>query len=173
MPKLWEIAEDVLALDALLDETNGELTPEIEAAWLAMQTELAHNEAAKLDGYVHYIRSLEMEANAAREEASMYLARAKSREKRTEWIKARLKDYLILTNRKSIKTETGRIVAVQANGGVQALDIAKDLDPATLPSEFVRIVREVNTEAVRKHVEEYGALPFATLRPRGTSLRIR
>lgn len=174
MPKLWEIAADVLALDALLDEVDGDVSdPQVEAAWLAMQADLQTEESRKLDGYANYVRSLEMEATAARAEAELYLTRAKSRENRVAWIKSRIKDYLILTNRKSIKTETGRTIAVQVNGGVQALELVENLDPATLPNEFVIVRRVPDTDAIRRHVTEIGALPFACLKPRGTSLRIR
>ncbi len=174
MPKLWEIAADVLALDALIEEVDGDLTdPRVEAAWLAWMGENDGNEGRKIDGYVNWIRFKESQAMAAKAEAVRYAKIMKTCENIVAWQEKRLKDYLILTKRDKILTETGRTVAIVKNGGVQALDIASDLDPATLDPQFVRIVREVNTEAVRKHVEEYGALPFATLKPRGTSLRIR
>ena len=174
MPKLWDIAADVLALDDLIDQLEGDVSdPQVEAAWLAMLAELQHDESAKLDGMVNWIRSLEMEANAARAEAELYMLRAKSRENRAAWIKGRIKDYLILTNRKSIKTETGRTVAVQANGGKQALELVDNLDPAELPSEFVVVRRVPDMDKIRRHVEEIGALPFATLKPRGSHLSIR
>lgn len=172
MPTLFEIGDDMRALNDALE--GGELSsPEVEAAWLAEMERLHHDEAAKLDGWVDWIRRDEMIANAAQQEAERYLDIARAAKNRNEWKKARLKDYLLLTERKSIRTATGRTVAVQGNGGSVPVRLADAIDPATIPDEFAIVRRSPDLEAIRKHLEAGGSLPFAELGVRGTSLRIR
>lgn len=57
MRQLFPIADDIRALDALLDECDGELlSPEAEAAFVALAESLAQEEGAKLDNCVNYQR---------------------------------------------------------------------------------------------------------------------
>ena len=71
---LWkseaEITADLAQLNDLLDDIEGDMSRlgEMEPAVTAWLDAIAGEEAAKLDGYVHWIRHLQMEAAAARAE---------------------------------------------------------------------------------------------------------
>lgn len=166
---LFHLTGRMIELDALLTESGGEMSPEVESAWL----DLSQDQAETFDQLVNLMRTKQARAEAAKLEAQRYADIARREEHGANCIEARMKDFLILTGQKSIRTATNRTVSVQANGGVQALALAEGLDMDTIPDEFVRIMRTINTEATRKALEAGGTLPFASLKPRGMSLRIR
>lgn len=173
---LLEIGDDLRALNDLLDETGGEVRPEVEAAFASLADGIAREEATKLDGCVNYLRRLEMEAAAARAEAEQYTAHAVARENRMRRFKEFLRGYIESSGRTKAQTATGRTLAVQANGGVVPIRWLRDsIDPATLPDEWVVVKRTINTDAVRRALEERNpdALAIATLEQRGRHLRIR
>lgn len=171
---LFALAEDVRALDALIEDLGGDVTdPQVRAAWEAMQRELGLNEGSKLDGYVNWLRQLEMEASAAREEAERYLAKARSRQNRIEWLKGNLKSYLQATGRMRVETSTRRVIAIQANGGNVPIIIDDNLDPSLIPDELAIVRRTPDMEAIRKRLANGERLEFARLGERGMHLRVR
>lgn len=174
MPTLFDIGDDIRTLDSLLEEVGGELSdPRVEEAWAVMAAELAENEAAKLDGYVNWMRTLEMEAAAARAEAEQYEAKANSRENRIKWLKDRLKNHLEGTGRTKVETATRRVLSIQRNGGAEPVKLVDNLDPATLPDDLAIVKRSPDMDAIRKRLQAGFTLVFATLGERGTHLRIR
>lgn len=174
MPSLFEIGEDLRALDALIEERGGEITgPDVWEAWEAWLNELAVNEAAKLDGCVNIIRQWEMEASAARAEADQYLAKARTRDNRIAWMKSNLKLHLESTGRKKVETATKRAISIQANGGNAPIVLVPELDPSKIPDELAIVRRTPDLEAIRKHLAEGGVLDFAVIGERGNHLRIK
>lgn len=175
--RLLEIGDDLRALNDLLEETGGELsTPEVEAAFVALSQSIIREEGAKLDRCVNYLRRLDMEATAARAEAEQYMTHATVREARARRFKDFLRSYIETTGRTKVQTESGRVLAIQANGGnapIRWLD--SSIDPETLPPEFVVVRKTINADAVRRALEERNpdALKIAMLDDRGRHLRIR
>lgn len=170
---LYQIGADLLALDALLDEANGDLSdPAVEAAAAAWFDALAAEEAAKLDGWIGYVRQLEMEAAAAKAEAEQWLTRVRSREARVAWLKERLKRHLEATGRTKATTLSGRTIAVQANGGHPPVEIDA-VDPYGVADRLCEVRRLIDREKVRTALLAGEGLSFARLVPRGTHLRIR
>jgi len=173
MRNLFDIGEDLRALDDLLNEVEGDISdPIVEAAITKWFEELAVEESRKLDGWCNWIKSLEAEALTARREAEEYVRRAVARENRVERLKGRMAQYLQASGRDKIRTATGRIVRVQANGGKLPLDISDLWDAEDLPAQFQRHKVEVDTEAIRKALDAGEQLPFAQYRQRGSHLRI-
>lgn len=170
---LFEIGEDMRALLAIMDECDEELTPDVDAALDQWFKELSNGEAAKLDGYVNLIKTLEMEATAAIAEAEQYEMKARVRKNRVARLKDRVKEHLEATGRKKVETATKRTIAIQANGGVIPVKIAEGTDPASIPDEFAIVTRAPNLDAIREKLKTGESLPFATLGERGTHLRIR
>lgn len=170
---LFDIGHDLIALDLLLDEIGGDVTdPQADAAITAWTAELANDEARKLDGWVGYVRQLEMEAAAAKAEAEQWLARVKSRESRIAWLKETLKRHLENTGRTKVQTLAGRTIAVQANGGHPPVEIDA-VDPYGLPDRLCEVRRLIDREKVRRALEAGEELAFARVLPRGTHVRIR
>jgi hypothetical protein len=171
---LFEIGSEMAALDALLDEVAGDVSdPAVDAAVTQWQAELAADEARKLDGYVNYLKQIEMEAAASRAEAEEYLARAKTREARAAFLKSRMVAHLFATGRTSAKTATGRTVAVQANGGKLPVLIDPGVDVDAVDPRFVATRREIDRDMVRESLEAGDVLPFARLGSKGSHLRVR
>ena len=168
---LFEIGADILALDQLLDETGGEVDPQVEAALDALMTELVMDEEAKLDGWVHWKKQLEMEQSAAVAEMDQWSKTAKSLENRILWLKSVLKRHLEGTNRKSVKTAKGVTIRVQANSAAPVV-YSDSIDMNAVPDEFKRVRVELDREAVAKALKDGRKLDFASLGERGTHLRV-
>jgi hypothetical protein len=173
MPTLFEIEEELLQIDELLDELNGDISdPAIEKFVMEWLAKVKGQEAAKLDGYVNLIRKWEMLEAAAKEEAERYTKLAKSYESRVDAFKDRMKRHFELTKVNRIITASGRTLAIQNNGGKVPVEL-QVVDPAALEKRFQRVQVTVNAEAVRAALEAGEQLGFAKLGERGTHLRIR
>lgn len=173
---LLEIGDDLQALNDLLEEAGNELaTPEVEAAFNALADGISREEAVKLDGCVNYLRRLEMEATAARAEAEQYMMHATTREARMRRFKDFLLAYLQRSGRTKAETSTGRVLAIQKNGGKPPLRFVDNIDPATVPDHLVIVKRTLDTEAIRKALADADpeAKRIAMLDAPGCHLRIR
>jgi hypothetical protein len=171
---LFNIGAELIALNDLLDEIGGDVSePAVELAVTAWFGELEAEQGAKLDNYIGLIRTLEMEAHAAGEEADRYTAIEEARANRAAWLKDRLKAHLEATGQPKATTVSGRVVAVQKNGGKKPLGLADDLRIDDLDERFRRVVVSADTDAIRKALEAGEVIEGATLREPGTHLRIR
>ena len=169
MEPLYEITADLIRLNEILDECEGDLTkagPEIEIYF----AEIEGKEAQKLDNYVGLVKTLEMESIAARAEAEQYLAKAAARTRKAEYLLATLHGHMKATQRTKIRTAAGRVLSVVGNGGLLPVAIDEDIVPASLPERFQEI--SVDKGAIREALQNGEKLPFARLLPRGTHLRI-
>ena len=171
---LFAISDDLLALNDLLEQLDGDVTnPEVDAAVTKWFAELASDESKKLDGYAGYIKQMEMESVAAKAEADQWAAKARTRDNRVKWLKERVKVYLELTGRTKATTDTGRTFAIQNNGGVVPLIIAELTDPKTVDPKFQKVTYSFDSEAIRQALADGGTLDWARLEKRGTHLRLK
>jgi hypothetical protein len=108
---LYEIVDALKAVEDLLHESGGEVTPELEAALGAVN--LAFE--AKIEGCVQILRNLEALGNANREEEKRQAARKIARWNRAEWLKDYLVRELLRADRKKVETPLFS-VRVQASG---------------------------------------------------------
>ena len=173
MKTLYELRTEHNEIRAVIDEAGPELNDELAAQLDRAIADLESDEADKMGSFYRLIRHLEMEASAARAEAEQYAMLAATRENAVGRIKARIKDHLESTGRKSVETTTGKKFAIQANGGKQTLKLADSIDLDAVPAELVRVVRTIDTDAVRDAIGAGQAFDWATLEPRGTHLRIK
>lgn len=110
--KLYEISDAIrAALDHIeLDEETGEILS--ADALHAVEVEAAE----KIEATALYLRELDAEAKAAKEEADRMLARVKSMQKRSDYLKSMLLDALHATG----KVKTGRVtVSIRTTQAVQ------------------------------------------------------
>lgn len=172
---IFDIGDDLRALEQLIERVDGDISdPAVDAAVTAWYAELESDLARKADGYVNLIRKWEAEATAAIAEAEQYRKAAQVREDRVRRLKQMLQSWMETRGRNRIETASGRVVAVQANGGKAPIVYADpNVRPETLAPRFVRVVEEINRDAIREALEAGEALGFATLGERGRSLRIR
>ena len=115
---LFDIGTEFQALNALLDETDGEITPESEAAYDALFAEIARDQSFKLDAYVHLQKLWEGEAAVAQAVVDQFKKKVSVLENRVKRHKQRMLDYLTMTQQVKAKTTTGWELAVTKNGGL-------------------------------------------------------
>lgn len=174
MPTLYDLDRDYLALEELLLEAGPELDAEAALAFDRLFADWTADSAEKAEGYYRIIRKLEMQASAAKAEAEQYAMMARVRTNAAARLKDRMKAHLEATGRKEIVTASGKKFVVQSNGGKLPLAVNDSLcDLDEINQDFVRVKKELDTEAVREHLESGCPLLWASLSPRGTSLRIR
>lgn len=120
--KLYEISD---AIRAALDHID--VDPETGEILNADNLHAVEAEASeKIEATALYLRELDAEAKAAKEEADRMLARVKSMQKRSDYLKAMLLDALHATG----KVKTGRVsVSIRTTQAV-AVDEGADLPEA-------------------------------------------
>lgn len=172
MPTIYEISEDMAALDALLAETGGEITPEAEAAFNAFEAELAANLHNKTDAYCALIAEIDARAAARKAEAKRLADRAKTDERAADALRERLR--FVWETRRLGKVETDRFtVSLAKNGGKAPLDIRCGVED--LPAWAVKreTVVSVDKDAIRARLDAGEPLDFASLMERGTRINIK
>ena len=172
MPTIYEISEDMAALDALLAETGGEITPDAEAAFAAFEAELAANLHSKTDAYCALLAEIDARAAARKAEAKRLADRAKTDERAADALRERLR--FVWETRKLGKVETDRFtVSLAKNGGKAPLDIRCGVDE--LPAWAIKreTVVTVDKDAIRSRLDAGEPLDFASLMERGTRINIK
>ena len=140
--KLYQISDAIRqALDHIeLDEETGEILS--ADALHAVEAEASE----KIEATALYLRELDAEAKAAKEEADRMLARVKSMQKRSDYLKAMLLEALHATG----KVKTARVsVSIRTS---KAIEVA---DGVTLPDAFVtvRTTTTPNKTALKEAIE--------------------
>lgn len=147
---LFSLSEDLLALDALLTESDGELTPEVEA-WMA---EYRDKLADKVDGIGWFWRTIEARI-AGFKAAQDDLARKRQiEERKIERLKGYVASCLVHLGTRKLEGPTYTL-AMQKNGGKAPLRLAEPFasDPSLLPPGY-RIVKYAADLAKLREVAE-------------------
>ena len=131
---LYELADEALALDALFAMDDGEVTAESEALAL----ELAEMLAQKADAFGGFVRSLEANAAACRQEEERLRDRRKALENKAQWLKRVGLESLQRMDRPRVEGELFTL-AVQNNPPSVVVNVLVD----ALPSAYVRTIPEV------------------------------
>lgn len=153
--KLYQISDAIRqALDHIeLDEETGEILSADELH--AVEAEAAE----KVEATALYLRELDAEAKAAKEEADRMLARVKSMQKRSGYLKAMLLDALHATG----KVKTGRVtVSIRTT---KAVEIEEG---ASLPEAYTTVKTTVtpNKVAIKQALLDGVEVPGCSLEAR-------
>lgn len=133
--KLYEIAP---ALRFALDDI--EVDPETGEILSADALHAVEAEAAeKIEATALYLRELDAEAKAAKEEADRMLARVKSMQKRSDYLKAMLLDALHATG----KVKTGRVTV-----SIRTTKTVEIEEGASLPEAYTTVKTTVTPNKV-------------------------
>lgn len=156
-------------LDAILEQTGGEVTAEVDALCdrllcLDMQT------ADKFDRYGHVITDMLLKASGYKERAKALASAAAVLENSAERMKACLKEFMERHEMDRVDGEWYRF-RVQGNGGPKPLEI-DDVAAESLPLVYQSRTITPDKEAIRRDLEKGDYLPFARLGERGSQLRI-
>ena len=172
---LYEIGEDVRALNEMLEELGGDISePEIEAAFDVWFAEVKTNQIAKVDAYCALIREFEAKSDARANEAARLLKLSHADSDAADRLKKRLKWFMDATEQAKIETPRFK-VAVQKNGGTIPLIVnpAWEADPASAPEQFHKVRIDLDKEAIREAMRNDEAVEGCAIGERGTHLRIR
>lgn len=170
MPTLLNITDDMLALDAILEEVGGDVSghEETVASWI---DELTANLGRKAEGYAALIVELNNRAEFRRAEAKRLVDRAKIDERKADWLKQTLMNAMRMRGESVIETERFRL-SVQRNGGKQPMELIGDVPTAWCNVEVVQTPdKDRIREALENCVPEVSE--FAQLLERGERLVIR
>lgn len=171
--RLFDISDDLQALEDLLYEMGGDVTDEeAEAALDSWFATLSHERDVKLDNYAALISEVEKRAEIRKEESK----RIRDRAKVDENLAARLKDRLVYFFRvheiDSISTARYKLTRSQS-GKAPVIIKVPDED---LPEEFrrVKVTISADKEAIREAIESGldDASEYAELAERSEYLRI-
>lgn len=163
---LYELAEERVALDAILDMDDGEVLPETEALAEALAGQLA----LKADAFGGYVRELEAIASACKTEEERLCARRKAVDARAAWLKRVALHALQVMGRPRVDG-TLFTLAIQNNPFAVQVDVLPD----ALPFEFIRVVpesRAIDRVALGAALKAGRIVPGCAL-TQSQSLRIR
>lgn len=146
---LFDLSDELLALEALLEEAGGELTPELDAAYEALLGDKG-SLVVKIDGYAALIAELAFRAEARKAEAKRLADLARVDENKAKALKERLKVFFDRHGLRDLQTERHRFTVVQ-NGGARALVLPDGVDVSALPERYAtpRTVYELDKDALR------------------------
>jgi hypothetical protein len=175
---LYELGEEFASLEAILIETGGEWTEEVEAKF----AELGELQADKIDAYASLCRSQDAYQRALKDEENALRDKRKTSENLVARLRSRLFDYMQARGVKEIRGHIWK-AAIQANGGMRSLTLI--VAPEQLPAEFQVVTIEADTGKLREMAEQNttGDLDpveltvdgniVARLEPRSSSVRFR
>ena len=167
MSTLYEISEDLKAVEELLIEQGGDLgDSEDEDVVMRWLTEHQDKLDDKLERYGRLIHELMARGKARTEEAARLRARGTVDVNAAKRLKERLLWFMQERNMKKIETPSFKY-SVSKNGGMAPLEF----EEAHVPEEYR--TSSVDTGAIRKALDDGQELEFARYLERGTSLRMR
>lgn len=155
MRTLFQISDDLFALEAILAEVGGEITDdEAGAALEKFFDELGAERDAKIDNYCALIRELEARAEAREAEAKRLTALAGSDANSAKRLKNRLLVFFEIQEISKLDTARFR-VAVQKNGGALPLIFPEEWErePARAPERYHKQTIALNKTLLREDAE--------------------
>lgn len=174
MNSLYQLNENLAALEQLLEEAGGDITEGTQGESLEKwMEEYEWQMRDKVDGYGGFIANMTADIEAIQAETKRLSDRARVFVNRIERLKAMAK--LAMEMRGVRKLEGQKFtISIQKNGGKDPIELLVE-DPTKYPDQFVKIVRNPDKEALRVALEEEDpeAAKFARLGERGESVRIR
>lgn len=180
---LFEISQDARALDELLEEMDGELSPENEAAFDELNRELEQSQTRKVRACLEVIERRTTMRKAREEKARKLLAFARTDENIERRVKTLLIAYLRSRGLEKLETEDFKL-RIQKNGGKNPVVLNEyfERNPQELPERYRKVVFQPDLERLREdlcRIEEDDATTaadeaehYAHLGDRGEHLRV-
>ena len=161
----WDQIQEEIA--AMLDVTDDELNDEQKAAMDAYLNELADQEASKVDGFAAFLRAQSASADFCKQEGARLYARARSIERRLDYLKRR---YLETMQEHGLKRVAGNAYALSVRIS-RAVEIT---DMSSIPAEYRREKVEVTADktALKEAMQNGATIPGCSLMER-PSLQVR
>ena len=188
MSSLYELTEELVALDKLLAELGGDVSEGTEGQTLEKwASEFDWKMKTKVDGYGALYKNMEADANEIKAEIKRLSDRKRAIENRGARLLALAKFSMERLGTRKLEGVKFTI-AIQKNGGVEPLEVL--VEAKNLPEQFRKeeVVYNADTEALRSALEARRIAlgkatpdpdPFpelegkAVLQERGESVRVR
>lgn len=174
MSSLYELTQDLVALDKLLEETGGDVSEGSGGATLEQWLKTYEWQLGeKIDAYGRLAKNWEADVVAIKEEAGRLAARAAVVSNKIRRLKEMAK--FAMETRGVRKLEgTMFTIAIQKNGGKPPMVMIVE-DIAKIPDKFVKRTPSVDGEALRAALEakDPDAEKVARIDKPGESVRIR
>lgn len=148
--KLYEIADEILALEAIIDEAGDHADESLHAALDA----LGMDAQSKVDNLHKWVRELTATADAFKSESDRLKALAQSKYNKADSIKRYIFAMVQILGGK-VETTIGP-VRIQANGGKQTLILPDDI--GAVPPEYIIQEPKVDKDKLRADIEAAQAL---------------
>ncbi len=174
MTSLYQITENLAALDLLLQEVGGDVTETTQGEALEVWAkEYEWNLRDKIDSYGAFIKTMEADIEAIKEEGKRLSMRAQVIKNKIDRLKALAKMAMDLRGTRKLEGVKFTIT-IAKNGGVAPVELLVT-DIEKFPDEFVRISKSVDSDKLREALEKQDAeaLRLAKLGERGESVRVR
>ncbi len=152
MPSLYELLEETAALEAALDETEGDLPPDLEQEFDA----LVRERGQKVDNIARVLRSYASTEAAIADELTHLKERARVIGRRRARLEALVLRAMATYDAKRLRGEAHELVAKAS--GSRAVDVLVDDDqlPEAFVREEVKVVRSVDKRALKAAMEAEG-----------------
>lgn len=147
MSTLYELTDEMVALDQLLEGTEGVITPELEA-WMQ---EYGDQLMAKVDNVALYLLDREGRARAMEDQSAALEAKAKAERRKVDAIRRYVQLQMVKLNTRELAGNIYRF-AMQRNGGRPPVEILVPVDQ--LPEDLVTVKTTVapNMLAIREAI---------------------
>lgn len=172
---LFEISDELAAIEELLTENGGDITDDAAGETLeAWFDQLTDARDAKIDDYCRLITMVTARANARTEELTRLGALVDTDENTIKRLKTALHNFMTERGVTKIETPLHRLT-IAKNGGKAPLVIPEDWrnDPASAPEQYHRAVIHLDTELIRADLAGGEEIPGCAIGERGTHLRIK
>ena len=141
MAKLYEAMEQLKAIDELLEQMTD---PETQEILSSAQEALANETAETAENYLKYMDELKAKIAYLKEQADRITQKARTAQKRYDWLKQAMEYYLRSTgeNKKEIGTYT---ISIRKNPPKVIID-----DEQWLPDDYYNIVRTADKTKIKE-----------------------
>lgn len=156
---LWQLTQEEMAFLSLMEETGGEITPEVEED-LAIRRE---NWEHKADSYTKLILKLESDVETAASELKRIQDLKKVKENTLKRLKTTLRDSLIIFGRPDSKSGIMRYETPLFKLSIRtsnAVEITQDLD---VPDEYWVVKKEISKTLVSNAIKDGMEVPGAKI----------
>jgi len=172
---LFEISDELAAIEELLTENGGDITDDAAGETLeAWFDQLTDARDAKIDDYCRLITMVTARANARTEELTRLGALVDTDENTIKRLKTALHNFMLERGVTKIETPLHKLT-IAKNGGKAPLVIPEDWrnDPASAPEQYHRKVVHLDTDLIRADLAGGEEIPGCAIGERGTHLRIK
>ena len=172
---LFEISDELAAIEELLTENGGDITDDAAGETLeAWFDQLTDARDAKIDDYCRLITMVTARANARTEELTRLGALVDTDENTIKRLKTALHNFMLERGVTKIETPLHKLT-IAKNGGKAPLVIPEDWrnDPASAPEQYHRAVIHLDTDLIRADLAGGEDVPGCAIGERGTHLRIK